>query len=169
MPLRDRVLVRRRPTRWTFTSPSVRPPCAQSWRHSSRFPSIQPLTQGKSVGEGESFAGRGRNCLDHERAPRRADHGDRRLSHRVPWRHRNAEQLPFPNATFDSAEEPFEAAGLREVASTRVLIAAGRLVGEGLSIRAAARAAVAGPLTDDPVVTAGLFEMIDAYLDDESV
>ena len=62
-----------------------------------------------------------------------------------------------------------EAAGLREVASTRVLIAAGRLVGEGLSIRAAARAAVAGPLTDDPVVTAGLFEMIDAYLDDESV
>jgi len=55
-------------------------------------------------------------------------------------------------------------AGLREVASTRVLIAAGRLVAEGLSLRDAARAAVAGPLTDDPVVTAGLFEMIDAYL-----
>jgi nitric oxide reductase NorQ protein len=62
-----------------------------------------------------------------------------------------------------------EAAGLREVASTRVLIAAGRLVGEGLSLRDAARAAVAGPLTDDPVVTAGLIEMIDAYLDDEAV
>jgi nitric oxide reductase NorQ protein len=57
-----------------------------------------------------------------------------------------------------------EAAGLREVASTRVLIAAGRLVGEGLPARDAARAAVAGPLTDDPLVTAGLFEMIDAYL-----
>jgi nitric oxide reductase NorQ protein len=58
-------------------------------------------------------------------------------------------------------------AGLREVASTRVLIAAGRLVAEGLSVRDAARAAVAGPLTDDPVVTAGLFEMIDAYLADD--
>jgi nitric oxide reductase NorQ protein len=55
-------------------------------------------------------------------------------------------------------------AGLREVASTRVLIAAGRLMTEGLGVRDAARAAVAGPLTDDPVVTAGLFEMIDAYL-----
>ena len=43
-----------------------------------------------------------------------------------------------------------ETAGLREVASTRVLIAAGRLVNEGLSIRDAARAAIAGPLTDDP-------------------
>jgi nitric oxide reductase NorQ protein len=57
-----------------------------------------------------------------------------------------------------------ENAGLREVASTRVLIAAGRLVGEGLTVVDAARAAIAGPLTDDPVVTAGLFEMIDAYL-----
>ena len=56
-----------------------------------------------------------------------------------------------------------ENAGLREVASTRVLIAAGRLVVEGLPVVDAARAAIAGPLTDDPVVTAGLFEMIDAY------
>jgi nitric oxide reductase NorQ protein len=55
-------------------------------------------------------------------------------------------------------------AGLREVASTRVLIAAGRLVGEGLPLRSAARAAVAGPLTDDPLVGAGLVEMIDQYL-----
>jgi nitric oxide reductase NorQ protein len=57
-----------------------------------------------------------------------------------------------------------ENAGLREVASTRVLIAAGRLVAEGLSVVDAARAAIAGPLTDDPMVAAGLFEMIDAYL-----
>jgi nitric oxide reductase NorQ protein len=57
-----------------------------------------------------------------------------------------------------------EAAGLREVASTRVLVAAGRLVTEGLSIRLAARSAIAGPLTDDPLVTAGLHEMIDTYL-----
>jgi nitric oxide reductase NorQ protein len=61
-----------------------------------------------------------------------------------------------------------EAAGLREVASTRVLVAAGRLVAEGLGLRSAARAAVAGPLTDDPVVTAGLFEMIDSYFDDDA-
>ena len=60
-----------------------------------------------------------------------------------------------------------DTAALREVASTRVLIAAGRLVAEGLNVRDAARAAVAGPLTDDPVVTAGLFEMIDAYLGDD--
>jgi nitric oxide reductase NorQ protein len=59
-----------------------------------------------------------------------------------------------------------EDAGLREVASTRVLIAAGRLVTEGLGLREAARAAIAGPLTDDPVVTAGLYELIDAYLGD---
>jgi nitric oxide reductase NorQ protein len=61
-----------------------------------------------------------------------------------------------------------ETAALREVASTRVLVAAARLTVEGLSLRDAARAAVAGPLTDDPMVTAGLFEMIDAYLAGES-
>jgi nitric oxide reductase NorQ protein len=58
-------------------------------------------------------------------------------------------------------------AGLREVASTRVLVAAGRLVAEGLDLRDAARAAVAGPLTDDPTVTAGLFQMIDVYFGGE--
>jgi nitric oxide reductase NorQ protein len=57
-----------------------------------------------------------------------------------------------------------ETAGLREVASTRVLIAAGRLIADGLSARAAARAAIAGPLTDDSEVTRGLLEMIDVYL-----
>jgi nitric oxide reductase NorQ protein len=59
-----------------------------------------------------------------------------------------------------------EGAGLREVASTRVLVAAGRLAAGGLPPRDAARAAVAGPLTDDPLLTAGLLEMIDAYLAD---
>jgi nitric oxide reductase NorQ protein len=57
-----------------------------------------------------------------------------------------------------------ETTGLREVASTRVLIAAGRLVAEGLSPQEAARVAVAGPLTDDLTVMRGLVEMIDAYL-----
>ncbi len=57
-----------------------------------------------------------------------------------------------------------ETAGLREVASTRVLIAAARLSAEGVPLVAAARAAVAGPLTDDPMVAAGLVQMIETYL-----
>jgi nitric oxide reductase NorQ protein len=60
-----------------------------------------------------------------------------------------------------------KAPGLREAASTRVLIAAGRLMAAGLPARDAGRAAIAGPLTDDPLVTEGLEEMIDAYLGEE--
>jgi nitric oxide reductase NorQ protein len=60
-----------------------------------------------------------------------------------------------------------EVSGLREVASTRLLIAAGLLIGEGISPREAARHAIAAPLTDDPALIAGLVEMIDAYLVDE--
>jgi nitric oxide reductase NorQ protein len=59
-----------------------------------------------------------------------------------------------------------ETAGLREVASTRVLIAAARLFADGVPLVAAARAAIAGPLTDDPVVGAGLVRMISTYLGD---
>ncbi|HEX5097080.1 MAG TPA: CbbQ/NirQ/NorQ/GpvN family protein [Acidimicrobiia bacterium] len=57
-----------------------------------------------------------------------------------------------------------ESAGLREVASTRVLIAAARLHADGVPLNAAARAAIAGPLSDDPSVGAGLREVIAAYL-----
>ncbi len=57
-----------------------------------------------------------------------------------------------------------ETGGLREVASTRVLIAAGRLAADGLSLREAARAAIAGPLTDDAAVGTALGEMIEIYL-----
>jgi nitric oxide reductase NorQ protein len=60
-----------------------------------------------------------------------------------------------------------DTSALREVASTRVLVAAGRLMAAGLPAREAARAAIAGPLTDDPAVTAGLVQLIDAYLEDE--
>lgn len=60
-----------------------------------------------------------------------------------------------------------ETGGLREVASTRVLIAAGRLVAEGLTMREAARAAIAGPLTDDVAVGRALGEMIEIYLGGE--
>ena len=70
---------------------------------------------------------------------------------------------------FGQAIRRLETAGLREVASTRVLIAAGRLIAEGLSPREAARAAIAGPLTDDPTVARGLVEMIDVYLADPSI
>lgn len=58
-----------------------------------------------------------------------------------------------------------DTAGLREVASTRVLITAARLYVDGVPITTAARAAIAGPLTDDPVIGAGLVQMISTYLD----
>jgi nitric oxide reductase NorQ protein len=65
---------------------------------------------------------------------------------------------------FGQAIRRLETGGLREVASTRVLISAGRLIADGLSTREAARAAIAGPLTDDVSVGRGLNEMIDVYL-----
>jgi len=65
---------------------------------------------------------------------------------------------------FGQAIRRLETGGLREVASTRVLIAAGQLISEGLPISDAARAAIAGPLTDDVTVARGLNEMIDIYL-----
>jgi len=65
---------------------------------------------------------------------------------------------------FGQAIRRLETGGLREVASTRVLIAAGRLITEGLTVPAAARAAIAGPLTDDVAVGKALVEMIEVYL-----
>ncbi|MCV7398890.1 CbbQ/NirQ/NorQ/GpvN family protein [Mycobacterium fragae] len=65
---------------------------------------------------------------------------------------------------FGQAIRRLETGGLREVASTRVLIAAGKLVAQGLPLWDAARAAIAGPLTDDVDVGNGLNEMIEIYL-----
>ncbi|OBH45036.1 CbbQ/NirQ/NorQ/GpvN family protein [Mycobacterium mantenii] len=65
---------------------------------------------------------------------------------------------------FGQAIRRLETGGLREVASTRVLIAAGRLVAEGLTMQEAARAAIAGPLTDDVAVARALNEMVEVYL-----
>jgi nitric oxide reductase NorQ protein len=65
---------------------------------------------------------------------------------------------------FGQAIRRLESGGLREVASTRVLIAAGRLIAEGLPMDAAAEAAIAGPLTDDVAVNRNLKEMINVYL-----
>ena len=69
---------------------------------------------------------------------------------------------------FGQAIRRLETGGLREVASTRVLIAAGRLIVEGLSMRTAAEAAIAGPLTDDVAVNRSLKEMIEVYLTEPS-
>ena len=53
---------------------------------------------------------------------------------------------------------------LREVASTRMLILAGGLVAEGLSLRTAVQSAVVQALTDDPDVVRALGELVDALL-----
>jgi nitric oxide reductase NorQ protein len=85
------------------------------------------------------------------------------VAHETGIAHESAAAL----VRFARAIRRLETAGLREVASTRLLIAAGQLIAGGLSPREAARAAVAGPLTDDPRVTSGLVEMIDVYLADQ--
>jgi len=82
------------------------------------------------------------------------------VSHEAGVDHATAAEL----VRFGQAIRRLETGGLREVASTRVLIAAGRLIAEGLPIEDAARAAVAGPLTDDATVARGLNEMIEIYL-----
>jgi nitric oxide reductase NorQ protein len=89
-----------------------------------------------------------------------ADVEEKILLHESSVDHDTAAQL----VRLGEAIRRLETSGLREVASTRVLVTAGQLVTAGLGLREAARAAIAGPLTDDPLVTAGLFEMIDAYL-----
>jgi nitric oxide reductase NorQ protein len=82
------------------------------------------------------------------------------VAHEAGVDHRTAAEL----VRFGQAIRRLETGGLREVASTRVLIAAGRLVAEGLPMRAAAEAAIAGPLTDDVAVNRSLKDMIDVYL-----
>ena len=57
-----------------------------------------------------------------------------------------------------------ESAGLREVASTRVLVAAGRLVAEGLPHAGGGPGGRGRSADRRPDLTAGLVEMIDAYL-----
>jgi nitric oxide reductase NorQ protein len=57
-----------------------------------------------------------------------------------------------------------DASLLREVASTRLLVAAGKLVSAGLSARAAAQAAVVDALSDDPAVEQGLREILQACI-----
>lgn len=56
-----------------------------------------------------------------------------------------------------------EHADLREVASTRTLVTAAALLQEGLGFTAAATAAIASPLTDDPELHASLLGLIGLY------
>ena len=51
--------------------------------------------------------------------------------------------------------------GLAEVPSTRLLIAAGRLVASGIGVREAANAAVISPLSDDPTLLGAMREIVD--------
>jgi nitric oxide reductase NorQ protein len=53
---------------------------------------------------------------------------------------------------------------LREVSSTRLLILAGGLVAEGLSLRSAVQSAIVEALTDDPDVVRALGELADAVM-----
>ena len=53
---------------------------------------------------------------------------------------------------------------LREVASTRLLILAGGLIAEGLSLRSAVQSAIVQILSDDPDVVRALGELVDAVL-----
>jgi nitric oxide reductase NorQ protein len=57
-----------------------------------------------------------------------------------------------------------EDSDLKEVASTRTLIAAAKLTRSGLPLRTAAAAAITGPLTDDHTLQHGLHTIIDTYL-----
>lgn len=65
---------------------------------------------------------------------------------------------------FGQAIRRLDDAGLKEVASTRTLIAAASLVAGGLSPREAAVSAIAGPLTDDRAHRDGFARMIETYL-----
>jgi nitric oxide reductase NorQ protein len=56
--------------------------------------------------------------------------------------------------------------GLREAASTRTLIAAAKLMREGLSFMDSTTAAIAGPLTDDLELRDGLIAMMESYASD---
>lgn len=53
--------------------------------------------------------------------------------------------------------------GLREAASTRTVVAAAGLLGEGLDFAAAADAAMAAPLSDDPALRESLREVIRSF------
>lgn len=54
--------------------------------------------------------------------------------------------------------------GLAEVPSTRLIVATGRLVASGISLRDACRSALLGPLTDDPDLLAAMHDLVTATM-----
>jgi nitric oxide reductase NorQ protein len=64
-----------------------------------------------------------------------------------------------------NAIRQLDVASMPEVASTRMLITAARLITQGLMPVEAARAAIIVPLTDDAETGRGLMEIIQTYLD----
>lgn len=66
--------------------------------------------------------------------------------------------------TLGNAIRRLDGSALSEVASTRMLILAGGLVAEGLSLRDAVQSAVVEVLSDDPDIIRSLGELVDAVL-----
>ena len=54
--------------------------------------------------------------------------------------------------------------GLAEVPSTRLIVATARLVASGVPMRSACRAALLGPLTDDPDLMAAMHDLVNATM-----
>jgi nitric oxide reductase NorQ protein len=52
--------------------------------------------------------------------------------------------------------------GLAEVPSTRLLIAAARLIASGIAVRQACHAAIVSPLSDEPSLVAAMRDLVDA-------
>ena len=52
--------------------------------------------------------------------------------------------------------------GLAEVPSTRLLVAAGRLVASGIALRTACDVAIVTPLSDDATLLGAMRELVDA-------
>lgn len=82
------------------------------------------------------------------------------LRHETGIPHARAQRL----VRMAAAIRRIEASGLREVASTRTLVTAGRLMAAGVDARSAAWGALGAPLTDDPQMSEGLRVLIDSYM-----
>jgi nitric oxide reductase NorQ protein len=54
--------------------------------------------------------------------------------------------------------------GLAEVPSTRLIVATARLISGGIPVRAACRAALLGPLTDDPDLLAAMHDLVSSTM-----
>ncbi len=73
--------------------------------------------------------------------------------------------MPRPwRSAWGQALRRLEQHDLEEVASTRLLIFAARLIGDGMDPREACRVALAEPLSDDPATVAALMDIVDLHV-----